>query len=184
MSTVSSVVTTMSAISVALLAGLGEPAQHRDLAQGFRHRLRRIATPDLACRHVVHESTSGGKLGSRPDGQMVGEADTATHGDVVTDDDGTGDTRKPRYNAIATDANIVGDLNQIVDLGPLADDRVGHRAAIDGRIGADLDIILNDDAADLRHAFGPLGAAHEAEAILADPGAAVDDDTVAQKRVL
>src|SRR5437899_5501249 len=184
MSTASSVVATMSALSFALLARPGQPAQHCDLASGFRHRLRRIASPDLARRHVAHESTSRRKLGSRTDGQMISQADTATHRDVVADDDGTRNTRKPGYNAIAADANIVGDLHQIVDLGALSDDGVGHRAAIDGRVGADLDVVLDDDAADLRHALRSLGAGHEAEAVLADPCAAMDDDAVADQSIL
>ena len=56
-------------------------------------------------------------------------------------------------HAAAADADIVGDLHEIVDLGAFADDRVGHRAAIDRGVGADLDIVLDDDAADLRNAL-------------------------------
>src|SRR6266700_2970814 len=98
MSTASSVAT-MSAISVALFAP-GKPAQRGNLTHGFGHRLRRIASPDLARRDVAHESTSRSKLGPWPYGQMIGQADAATHGDTVAHYHGTGDTRKPGYNAI------------------------------------------------------------------------------------
>ena len=47
--------------------------------------------------------------------------------------------------------HIVGDLDEIVDLGALADHGVADRAAVDGGVGADLDIVLDDDAADLRN---------------------------------
>ena len=47
-------------------------------------------------------------------------------------------------DAMAADDDVMGDLNEIIDLGPLADDRVAIGAAIDGGIGADLDIVLDD----------------------------------------
>ena len=40
--------------------------------------------------------------------------------------------------------------------------------AVDGRIGADLDVVLDDDPADLRHLEVALAAHGEAEAVLAD----------------
>ena len=44
------------------------------------------------------------------------------------------------------DTYIVAYLNQVVDLGALADDGVADRAAIDGRASPYLDIVLNDNA--------------------------------------
>ena len=86
-------------------------------------------------------------------------------------------------HAVAADAHVVRDLDQIVDLGVFADNRVGHGATVDGGIGADLDIVLDNDAADLRNALGPR-AGDEAETVLADLGAGVDDHAVADERVL
>ncbi len=42
--------------------------------------------------------------------------------------------------AMAADADVVANLHQIIDLRAFADHRVVHRAAIDRRIGADLDL--------------------------------------------
>ena len=64
--------------------------------------------------------------------------------------------------------HVVADLDEIVDLGALADHGVADGAAVDGRVGADLDIILDDDPADLRHLAWPSAPMHEAEAVLAD----------------
>ncbi len=83
--------------------------------------------------------------------------------------------------AVSADAHVVGDLHEIVDLGVFADDRVGHGAAVDGRVGADLDIVLDDDAADLRNALRAGRAGGEAETVLADPGAGMDDHPVAER---
>ena len=54
-------------------------------------------------------------------------------------------------HAMAADDDVVADLHEIIDLRALADDRVAIGAAVDGRAGADLDVVLDDDAADLRH---------------------------------
>ena len=52
---------------------------------------------------------------------------------------------------MAANDDVVADLHEIVDLRALADHRVAVCAAIDGHAGADLDVVLDDDPADLRH---------------------------------
>ena len=77
--------------------------------------------------------------------------------------------------------DVVPDLDEIINFRALADDRVLKGAPIDGRIGADLDVVLDDDPADLRHLEVPAGAHGEAEAVLADAHARMDDDPVADE---
>ena len=79
--------------------------------------------------------------------------------------------------------DVVGDLHEVIDLGALADHRVAAGAAIDRGVGADLDIVLDDDPADLRHLQVPAGPHGEAETVLAEAGARMDDDAVAEERV-
>src|SRR5207302_1432362 len=50
--------------------------------------------------------------------------------------------------------------HQIIDLGPLAYYRIAVAAAIDGGSGADLHVVLNDDAPKLRNLAMP-GRRHE-----------------------
>ena len=64
---------------------------------------------------------------------------------------------------------------------PITVSRVG--AAVDRRVGADLDVVLDDDAADLRHLEVPPRPDGEAEPVLADAHAGMDDDAVAEQRV-
>ena len=73
------------------------------------------------------------------------------------------------------------DLDQIIDLGALADHRVAAGAAVDRGVGADLDVVLDDDAADLRHLQVPLRPHGEAEAVLPDAHAGMEDDAVADE---
>src|SRR3989304_4498173 len=80
------------------------------------------------------------------------------------------------------DADIVAYLDQVVDLGALADHGVANGAAVDGGAGADLDVVLNDDASDLRHLEVALRSHYEAEAVLPDLAARMNDDAVADQR--
>ena len=82
----------------------------------------------------------------------------------------------------ATDADVVADLHLIIDLGAFADDGVVHGAAIDGRIGADLDIVLDDDATDLHDLDHAARAWRITKAVLADTRAIMDDDAVTDER--
>ena len=50
-------------------------------------------------------------------------------------------------------------------------------------LAADLDIILNDDAANLRHLGVPARTRLEAEPVLTDPHARMDNRAVADQRV-
>src|ERR1700761_2422954 len=81
------------------------------------------------------------------------------------------------------DRAVVSDLDKIVDLGALADDSVAGRTAIDRCIGADLDIILDDDAPGLRNFLMPFRTRQITETVLTDASARMNDDTVADQNV-
>src|SRR3546814_14530065 len=74
----------------------------------------------------------------------------------------------------APDAHVVPDLYQIINLRPRADDGIGPGPAVDGGVGADLDAVAYDDAAELRHVDEALGVHREAEAAGAEAGAGMD----------
>src|SRR5262245_46671578 len=79
--------------------------------------------------------------------------------------------------------DIVAHLNKVVDLCALADDRVADRTTIDGRAGPYLDIVLNDNAPDLRHFEMAAPAHHESKAVLTDFAAGMNDDPIADQGV-
>ena len=79
--------------------------------------------------------------------------------------------------------DVVPDLHEIINFGAFADHGVLQRAAVDAAVGADLHVVLDDDPADLRHLEVALGAHGEAEPVLADPHAGMQDDPVADQRV-
>ena len=53
-------------------------------------------------------------------------------------------------HTMAADDDVVPDLDEIINFRALADDRILKGAAVDGRVGPDLDVVLDDDPADLR----------------------------------
>src|SRR5262249_57884409 len=82
-----------------------------------------------------------------------------------------------RYqHAAATDLHVVPDLYQIINHRAGADHGVPRGAPVDRRIGTDLDIVLDDDAAELRHLDEPPGIKREAEAVLTDADARIKPD--------
>src|SRR6185436_6255343 len=133
-----------------------------------------------ARRHVVLDVRHAGGLGAAAHLDVTDHAGLGAHHHVVAQLRRASDAALGNDDAVPADHHVVGDLHEVVDLGALADHRVRQRAAVDGRIGADLHIVTDHDAADLRHLQAPFGAAHgKAEAVLADARASVDDDTVA-----
>ena len=83
------------------------------------------------------------------------------------------------------DRHIVADLDLIVDFGAFADHRVAQAAAVDGGSGADLDVVLDQDAAGLRHLQMAVGPEEdEAIAVLSDAAAGMNQDVVADQREL
>src|ERR1700681_198613 len=85
---------------------------------------------------------------------------------------------------MAADRGVVSDLHQVIDLGALADGGIAPGAPVDCRPGADLHVVLDDDATDLRHLdVPPLSILNVTEAILADAHAGMHDDAIADQRV-
>ena len=73
------------------------------------------------------------------------------------------------------------DLHKIINFRSRPDHRVGAAAAVDGSVGADLDIILDQDAAQLRNLEVPVRAGRKPKPVLADAGAGMNGNPLADK---
>src|SRR6202035_1870783 len=155
-----------------------------DAAQPLACRPSRKAVVAGAGRHVADHAGAGADHGAIADGDVVGNAGLSGHHHIIPDFDTARYADLRDNDAVSPDLAVVSDLHQIVDLGALADDGVAAGAAVDGRIGADLHIVLNDDAAGLRDFLMALRARQIAKTVLADTGARVDDDAIADQRML
>src|ERR1700756_3132047 len=82
---------------------------------------------------------------------------------------------------MAPDRHVMRNLDEIVDLGSLANDRIAISATIDRRIGTDFDVVLNDDAANLWDLQMTLRAHRKTESVLPDPHAGMQNDPIADQ---
>jgi hypothetical protein len=89
---------------------------------------------------------------------MTGNSRLAGDHATVLDARGTGDPNLRDYEAEPADADVVADLHQVVDLGAGAYHGVVHTSPVDGSVGADLDVVVDDaspDVPDLLVTRGP-----------------------------
>ena len=54
----------------------------------------------------------------------------------------------PQIRQVAPDLHVVAELHLVVDLGAVADHRVGDRAAVDAGVRPDLDVVADPDRAE------------------------------------
>src|SRR5258706_8042571 len=71
----------------------------------------------------------------------------------------------------STDFHVMSDLNEVVDLGSVTDDGVVDASAIDRRVRADLDVVSNNAAADVRNLRVFIAARHVAKSVRAKDAA-------------
>ncbi len=94
---------------------------------------------------------------------------------LTGNDDKVPNMRAARYSNLGnddtttTEADVVPNLDQIVDLAPITDDRVRPGPTIDRTIGSNFDIIANENASKLWNLEVAIGATRETEPVLADP---------------
>src|SRR6201984_3645928 len=99
---------------------------------------------------------------------MPGESYHPTDHAAPADAGAAGDAGAGRDDRVRTDAHVVRDHDEVVELHALLDDRVLDGAASDGGVGADLDVGTDAHAADLRHLEPGTFLRGKAETVRAD----------------
>ena len=127
----------------------------------------------------------------RPDDRALSDADVAgdagltRHHDVVLDDGAAGDADLRGEQRAAADRHAVRDVHEVVDLRSRADARLADRRTIDGRVRANLHVVLDDDAGMLRNLqVRAVLLPRETEAVAADDDAVVQRDAIADDDAL
>ena len=83
---------------------------------------------------------------------------------------------------MVADADVVSDLAEVVDLDAAGDRRLVQGAAVDARIGADLDVVADPRPPHLRHLDLPLAVEDEAEPVGSDDDPGVQDHAIPHRR--
>src|SRR6185503_9959723 len=124
---------------------------------------------------------ASGDLGAGADLDVPDQARLAAHDHEIPELRRAGDADLADDHAMPAHHDVVPDLHEIINFRAFADHGVLERAAVDAAVGADLHVVLDDDAADLRHLDVTLGAHGEAETVLPHPHAGVENDPVAHE---
>src|SRR3954471_25065427 len=163
------------------LSAPGQAAERSVCLQPLTRWLGGCPTPFLPRRDIRHDAAAARDHRARADRDIVGDSDAASHHHVIPDRAASRDAGMRRKHAMPPDLDVVRDLDEVVDLAALPDHSVPDGAAVDGRIGADLDAVHDDDPSDLRNLAVAGCARHEAKAVLPDTRARVDDYAVADQ---
>lgn len=113
---------------------------------------------------------------------MTGDFRTPAHLHIVAQDRASRDSTACRNETVAPDLNIMRNMHQIIELASLADNRIAKRTPINATITSDLDIGLQNDAAQLRY-FDMRRARRKTEAVTTDIGPAMHNYPVAQQGI-
>src|SRR5215510_2640855 len=134
--------------------------------------------------HSAHELArldALGDAGAGGDGRAVADGDVLVGSDLARDDaiaSYRGSARKAgerRHDGVLADLYVVADLDQVVELRAAPDARAAEARAVDTAVSADLDVVLDHDAAHLQELeWATFLVGREAEAVGADHRAAVN----------
>ncbi len=149
-----------------------QPAPQRHGGRSAQPRARRYIGDDAGLR---------GDLRPCANLEVSSNTGLTTCGDKISKLGRTGNADLRDNQTSPSDRHIMGDLHKIIDFGAFSNHGIARRSAVDRGVGADLDIVLNNDTADLRNFEMALAARHKAETILADPYAWMKDDTIANQ---
>ena len=115
---------------------------------------------------------------------MTARSDLTGNFDVVADDGRTRQAGERGKRAVFSDAAVVADLHQIVDLRAGADSRASGLRAVDAGVRADFDVVVEHDVADLRNALEPAVDERPAEAFAADHASRMQHDAISDNAAL
>src|ERR1700693_5377513 len=98
---------------------------------------------------------------------MFADADLAAENDILFDGDTAGEAGLRGDHHVFSDLAVVADVYEVVDFRASANAGCIQGSAVDGGVGADLDVVFDFQAPDLRKLFVTASRliAHVAEAV-------------------
>src|ERR687895_983440 len=161
----------------AILFSFGEPAQRCGSALPRIVLVERVdAGVGARLENGARDQRAGGDVHMVDDPDVAADHRRAADGAVRADVGAAGYADAAGDRAVRPDAHVVADLDLVIELDALLDHRIVERAAIDRGVGADLDVVADAHAADLRNLHPPAALGRDAEAVGADHRAGVHHD--------
>ena len=106
------------------------------------------------------------------------------HGAISTDGGAAGHSHAACDRGIATDSHVMADLNQVVELDAVLDDRIAERTAINTGVGTDFNFVTNPDGTQLLNFFPAIAVFGKAETICANHHARMNDTALTDDAVV
>ena len=141
-----------------------------------------IAAYGFSVPDIAHDAAFSSNADIRANCEMIADGGLSAYHYAVAKCGAASDSRLSGQHAVTADADVMANLDQIIDHGPCADYRIVKRTPIDGRIGANLHIVFDDDPAELRHAEQFLWSHDEAKARTTDAGVRINVHARADER--
>src|SRR6266566_6408767 len=135
------------------------------------------ASPPCPAADVLGNTTLRTDGGVIANLDMPNDTSLTANQDTLTDPHTAGNSGLRCDDGILADHNVVCDLHEIVDLCSLLDPGSAKTGAIDGRVGADLDIIVDLNDPELLNFFLAAIDHLESKSVSTNDRAAVDDHT-------
>ena len=132
---------------------------------------------------VPHHTALGGNLRPSSDFEVISDADLSSHHDAILDARAPGNADLSANHAATPEMDVVRDMHQIIENSACANHSVARCSAVYGAVGPDLNIILDDDATELKHARKAIRSGHKAEALRPDRYTGLDFDAPPDQRV-
>ena len=118
--------------------------------------LRRVALKDeTRTGHTGGDAAFGGHLGSVCNLDMAIDAHLSSDHALGANGGGAGDAGLGGHNGVVPDVDVVGDLDEVVQLHAPAQHRRSKGGPVDGGPGSNFASFPQHDIADLRHFFVP-----------------------------
>src|SRR5438876_4327676 len=134
-----------------------------------------VTRPGFACGDVAEDSSLRCEASTRTNRKMAADAGLPGQNRTVADCYRTRDAYLRHQQALLTNPYVVRDVHKVVDLGSVTDDSVVDAAAVDGGVGANLDIVANNAAAHVRNLLVLSVTKHVPEAITANACTRMDN---------
>ena len=146
-------------------------------------RDRRIPANDRRGIDVPHHTALRGNLRPSSDFEVISDAHLSAHHDAIVYASASGNANLGANHAAASNTDVVSNMHQIIENSARADHRVARCSTVYGAVGSNLNIILDDDAAELKHPHKPIRSGHKAEALRSDRYTSLDFDAPPDQRV-
>ena len=109
---------------------------------------------------------------------MAGDSHLPREGRMVSDGNAAGDSALGDDQRMGPELHVVADRDQPTQFRAGADHRAAQGGAVDGSVGPDLDVVLEDDVADLGNLVMNASVRRIAVAVGSDGSVGVNDDAV------